>query len=86
MQPPANSVVAKSSDAQAVSVAAEPPVEGHFDLDRVRYAFFTQDPLTFRIDMASPPDSDVKGNATLLLKWSGDWRLSRIFLPADALR
>lgn len=86
VQPPANSVVTKSSDARAVTVANAPVPERHFDFDRVRYAFFTQDPLTFRIDVSPPPDSTVKEDTTLLLRWSGTWRLTRIFLPADVLR
>lgn len=86
MQPTINSVVSKSSDAQAVPVATEPRIERRFDLDRIRYAFFAQDLMTFRIDIAPLANSDVKENTTLLLKWSGNWRLTRIFLPPSVLR
>lgn len=86
IRPPVNSVVAKSSDAQAVPVATEQPVERRFKFDRVRYAFFSGDLMAFRIDIGPPANSDVRENTTLLLKWSGNWRLTRIFLPQDVLR
>lgn len=41
---------------------------------------------TFRIDIAPPEGSKVHGNLTMLLKWSGDWKLTRVFLPMDAFK
>jgi hypothetical protein len=50
---------------------------------RIRYAFFTGGPFAFRVDLR--PDSDtVKRPLVLLFRWSGDWRLTRVFLPGDA--
>ena len=54
-----------------------------FELIRIRYAFFTGGPFAFRVDLR--PDSDtVKRPLVLLFRWSGDWRLTRVFLPTDA--
>ena len=53
--------------------------------EQVRYAFFSGSPLTFRVDIA--PDKTQSGqqrSVTLLFKWAGDWKLSRLFLPLDA--
>ena len=53
------------------------------ELLRIRYAFFTGGPFTFRVDLR--PNSDtVKRPMVLLLRWAGDWQLTRVFLPADA--
>jgi hypothetical protein len=54
-----------------------------FDLLRIRYAFFTGGPFAFRVDLK--PDSDnVRRPLVLLFRWTGDWRLTRVFLPGDA--
>jgi hypothetical protein len=54
-----------------------------FDLLRIRYAFFTGGPFAFRVDLK--PDSDsAKRPLVLLFRWTGDWRLTRVFLPGDA--
>jgi hypothetical protein len=51
---------------------------------RIQYAFFTGGPFAFRIDVE--PDSDkIKEPLVLLFRWAGDWRLTRVFLPADAV-
>ena len=53
------------------------------DLLRIRYAFFTGGPFAFRVDLK--PNSDtVKRPMVLLFRWTGDWQLTRVFLPADA--
>lgn len=62
------------------------PGEGRRDTGfrwlRVRYAFFSGGPFAVRVDVR--PDSDsVKQPLVLLFRWSGDWQLSRVFLPAD---
>jgi DUF2939 family protein len=53
---------------------------------QVRYAFFSSGPLTFRVDIASDNAPSGQGPVTLLFKWAGDWKLSRIFLPVDAIQ
>jgi hypothetical protein len=59
------------------------PASRGFELLRIRYAFFTGGPFAFRVDLR--PDSDtVKRPLVLLFRWSGDWRLTRVFLPSDA--
>ena len=59
------------------------PASRGFELLRIRYAFFTGGPFAFRVDLR--PDSDtVKRPLVLLFRWSGDWRLTRVFLPGDA--
>jgi hypothetical protein len=61
----------------------EPRPGRGFDLLRIRYAFFTGGPFAFRVDLK--PDSDsVKRPLVLLFRWTGDWRLTRVFLPGDA--
>ena len=61
----------------------EPRPGRGFDLLRIRYAFFTGGPFAFRVDLK--PDSDsAKRPLVLLFRWTGDWRLTRVFLPGDA--
>lgn len=50
----------------------------------VRYAFFSGGPLSFRVDIAPNNAETSQRPVTLLFKWTGDWKLSRIFLPLDA--
>jgi hypothetical protein len=58
--------------------ASEQPFGWH----RVRYAFFSGSPFALRIDVAA--DSDPIGRPMVLFfRWTGDWRLVRIFLPSD---
>jgi hypothetical protein len=64
--------------ADGTNVAA-PPATKSVDLHNVRYAFFAG-LTTFRVDMAG---EDGPGTVTLLFRWSGHWRLSRIFLPLE---
>jgi hypothetical protein len=58
---------------QAVQAAAK-------GLDQVRYAFFSGGPLTFKVQI----EAESKKPITLLFKWSGDWKLTRIVLPPNA--
>jgi hypothetical protein len=89
-RPQVQSVAVKGDPGGTVARPIEPsttsPNEQKFDIRRIQYAFFAQDPLTFRIDIASPEGSKVRGDLTLLLKWSGDWKLTRVFLPMDAFK
>lgn len=56
---------------------------GVFGWYRIRSAFFSGGPFAFYIEVS--PDSDTfRRPFILLFQWTGDWRLTRIFLPADA--
>ena len=57
----------------------------HLNLKQLKYAFFAGGPLTFRVDVAPSDDLHAQNPLTLFFKWSGDWRLTRIVLPADAI-
>ena len=48
----------------------------------MRYAFFSG-PLTFRVDVLPERDPPLRNPVTLVFKWTGDWKLTRIVLPAD---
>jgi len=52
--------------------------------EQVRYAFFSGGPLTFRVDITTDDAQSGQRPVTLLFKWAGDWKLSRLFLPLDA--
>jgi tetratricopeptide (TPR) repeat protein len=54
------------------------------DLKLVRFAFFSGGPFTFKVEIA-PEGGSVQKELGLLFKWSGDWKLTRIILPADAM-
>src|SRR5262249_54038467 len=61
----------------------EPRPGRSFDLLRIRHAFFSGGPFAFRVDIR--PDSDsVRRPLVLLLRWIGDWQVTRVFLPGDA--
>lgn len=55
-----------------------------FSLKQIRYAFFAGGPLTFKVEVV-PPETDqtVQGTLTLLFRWNGDWRLTRVIIPTD---
>jgi hypothetical protein len=56
-------------------------------LEQVKYAFFSGGPLTFRVDIATDiAKSAQQPVTTLLFKWAGDWKLSRLILPLDAIQ
>lgn len=70
----------KVSAASVETVGSGAPVPSNAEalqLGRLKYAFFSQDPFTFKVEVAA---SDQAGDAplTLLFKWNGDWRLTRI--------
>src|SRR5262249_31145074 len=61
--------------------------QDHLKWEQVKYAFFSGDPLTFRLDIATDADKSGGGPVTtLLFKWAGDWKLCRIILPLDAIQ
>lgn len=54
-----------------------------FGWHRIAYAWFSGGPTAFRVDIE--PDGDgAKTPLILLFRWEGDWRLTRVFLPAAA--
>jgi Protein of unknown function (DUF2939) len=56
-------------------------------LEQVKYAFFSGGPLTFRVDIATDNAKSTQEPVTsLLFKWSGDWKLSRLILPLEAIQ
>jgi hypothetical protein len=54
-----------------------------FEWKRIQYAFFTGRPFALRIDVRATGDN-IRRPLILLFHWAGDWRLTRVFLPADA--
>ncbi len=56
--------------------------KSHLSIHQLKYAFFSGGPLTFKAELR-PEDRKVP--LTLLFKWNGDWKLTRIILPADVL-
>jgi hypothetical protein len=60
--------------------AAEPPPKDDGFWSHIQSASYTGGPFAFRVDLKADDDK-VTGPVTLLFKWTGDWRLSRVFLP-----
>ena len=60
--------------------SSEPRV---FNWRQIKFAFFSGSPFAFRVDVA-PDGGEAKRPLILLFQWHGDWRLTRVFLPADA--
>jgi hypothetical protein len=58
--------------------------KNQLDLKQVRFAFFSRGPFTFKVEIA-PERASVQKELGLVFKWSGDWKLTRIILPADAM-
>jgi hypothetical protein len=52
---------------------------------RIRSAWFSGGPFAFQVEI-SPDSGRLKRPFILLFQWTGDWRLTHIFLPADAGR
>lgn len=69
--------ISASSARTAGSGAPGASNEGALQLSRLKYAFFSQDPFTFKVEVASSAQAG-DGPLTLLFKWNGDWRLTRI--------
>jgi hypothetical protein len=61
---------------------SEPGSDRVFDWRRIRFAFFSGSPFAFRVDLA-PDGAEAKRPLVLLFQWRGDWRLTRVFLPAE---
>jgi Protein of unknown function (DUF2939)/GYF domain 2 len=79
-------LTAIAKDAKPAGKHASGSEQPHqLSLRQVTYAFFSGGPMTFKVEVVPENGSPVKSPLTLILKWSGDWRLTRIILPADAL-
>lgn len=50
------------------------------DFDKIKYAFFAGDPFTFLIQV-NPAESDNDSLVKAVMRWSGTWRLTRVYLP-----
>jgi hypothetical protein len=53
------------------------------NLKQIKYAFFSDSPLTFKVSVRPENESGVQADTELIFKWSGAWRLTRIFLPLN---
>ena len=53
--------------------------------DQAKFAFFSGGPATFRVEIIPEANPPIQQPVILLFKWSGDWKLVRIFLPVDAI-
>jgi tetratricopeptide (TPR) repeat protein len=73
-RPPENLTQAGHSGSQTSATTGQP-----FQ-PQVKYAFFSGGPLTFKVEII-PENRRARGPVTLLFKWSGEWRLTRIILP-----
>jgi hypothetical protein len=72
--------------ADANAHVAEKGKERHrIKWDQVKLAFFSGGPATFRVEIIPEADPPIQQPVILLFKWSGDWKLIRIFLPVDAI-
>lgn len=54
-----------------------------FEANQIRYAFFSGGPFSFKVEIL-PANSQTTDPVTLLFKWSGSWKLTRVVLPQDA--
>ena len=61
----------------AGSDAAEASNKETLHLGMLKYAFFSRDPFTFKVELA-PSAKASEAPLILLFKWNGDWRLTRI--------
>ena len=52
---------------------------------QVQYAFFAGGPLSFEIDLVPQHNPPIKNPVVLIFKWAGNWRLTQIILPRDAM-
>lgn len=52
---------------------------------QIKYAFFSNNPFVFRVEIIPEREPALRGPATLLFHWFGDWRLTQIQLPPDIL-
>jgi hypothetical protein len=53
-------------------------------LGMLKYAFFSRDPFTFKVEVA-PSANASEAPLILLFKWNGDWRLTRILVSRKTI-
>ena len=54
-------------------------------LDQIKYAFFSGGPLTFRVEFIPDHDPPLQHPTEFRFQWDGNWKLTRIILPSDAI-
>jgi hypothetical protein len=81
---PANGSVSREGTESATPITANENRD-KLDLSRIEYAFFSGNPFTFRVDVRPDKEAQLLGNTTLLFKWLGDWKLTKIILPIDEI-
>jgi len=83
--PDKNLIAAKNSAPQPTSPAPATDHDHRFKWDRIKYAFFSGGPTTFKVEVLPDADQSNQAPTTLIFAWNGDWRLTRVFLPLDDL-
>lgn len=53
--------------------------------NEIKYAFFAGGPFTFRIDFLPETNAPSQHTISLLFKWNGSWKLTRILLPVGEI-
>ena len=53
--------------------------------DQITYAFFSGSPLTFLVEFIPDHDPPFQHPTELRFHWDGNWKLTRIMLPSDAI-
>lgn len=53
--------------------------------EQIQYAFFSGGPFTFKVAFIPEHATPIRNPISLIFVWSGNWKLSRIVLPADAI-
>jgi hypothetical protein len=53
--------------------------------DQIKYAFFSGGPLTFRVEFIPDHDPPLQHPTEFRFQWEGNWKLTRIILPSDAI-
>jgi len=81
----ANLIRTGKSPNAAIEAASGESIGGRrqFSLRQVEYAFFFSGPFSFKVEVIPENASQDQRSLTLLFKWNGDWRLTRIVLPPD---
>lgn len=62
----------------------ENPIASWVRWKKIKYAFFSGSPFSFRIDI-TPDEAQAEAPIELRFQWSGNWKLTRVTLPSDAL-
>lgn len=64
--------------------AAEASNKETLHLGMLKYAFFSRDPFTFKVEVA-PSAKASEAPLILLFNWNGDWRLTRILVSRKTI-